>query len=315
MVTPLRSGAVDKRNPLVDITEIQDDVIKFTLKNTDASVANALRRVMLSEVPTMAIDKVEFLQNTTVLHDDFLAHRLGLIPLVSKYAGFQTKDQDANGNDYQYNRDCSCASFCPNCTANFSLDVKCTEEERKVTTKDLIPEYAGSKCTVACVEGEEILLVKLRRGQHLKLNAQAQKGIGKEHAKWNPTCTACFSYEPEVSLNQKVYATLTAEQIEMWVNACSHKLQKPYPEEERPYKCVETEEASACMTCLDCEGQAREYPGVATVGEKKRLFHFVVESTGALKPEEIVKRAIEVLKRKLKDIASNVRQASSGMDI
>ena len=41
--------------------------------------ANALRRVLLSEIPTMAIDKVEMRANSTCLHDDFLAHRLGLV--------------------------------------------------------------------------------------------------------------------------------------------------------------------------------------------------------------------------------------------
>ena len=69
-------------------------------------------------------------------------------------------------------------------------------------------------------------MVKMRRGQHLKLRALAQKGIGKEHAKWNPTCTAVFQYEPLVELNSKVYGTLSAEQRDIWVNACSHKVRR-----------------------------------------------------------------------------------------
>ena len=77
----------------VEVTELKENTICFTLTRTDLSVANALRRVLLSEVPTMAIDKVEFTSNSTVLHDDFLAHRLGLVPLDSKYAGWSNNPQ------------------------------------------------------------------------------------------------------------------------------------------------------------------------------------------------------------------------------
>ena len=236
------------RQPTITNVEIPDDSsIKFTLTKTDASIANALRRVMMAEVPTMAIDKVEFLQNTTVLHDDFLAHRLGLIPLTSHKAGFDTNNPDDNLRDYEFNRDCSCQGYCPNCTAVFELNVKCEVEEYKVTTKDLKPEYENSKCQIACAEGEEILIVKMRRGQHLKLRALAQKGIGKEHSKWNPTCTAVFQYEPQVELNKKAYQLMSFEQRDQWVNACSHKLAKPYDEADRPYDCVQTEEVHTYM--------------------------------------------------------------------
>ena len=67
----------------MQIRELRDDYCEFVLSNTDASVANALRRVILVEVPTIAVDLVEIEENTTVLNDEFIAHRLGLMPLVS----------------------------------------------------------------------------------------------------------------------------------------------------------------------------------------------------------------------------------------
>jgi len=67
----------------VKVHELTRYSIKFELFETDLAVANALRRIMISEVPTMTIDLVEVRENTSALHDEFLAHRLGLVPLVS----------------------------------------------------------------------------------------------------------------------------------------------------------------------------------------------------------------------------------------
>lgn len=71
------------RKPDLRFRRLDHDYAEFELHKTDISVANAIRRVMIAEVPTIAIDLVEMENNTTVLNDEFLAHRLGLIPLIS----------------------------------------------------------------------------------------------------------------------------------------------------------------------------------------------------------------------------------------
>ena len=76
------------------------------------------------------------------------------------------------------------------------------------------------KCTVATAPGEDILIVKLRKGQELKIKALAQKGIGKEHAKWGPCCTAVFTYEPDVTFGHKAYTAMSAQARHLpWLHA------------------------------------------------------------------------------------------------
>ena len=104
-------------HPEIKITESKSDFIEFILKNADVSFANSLRRVIISEVPTMSIDMVEVRENTSPLFDDFVVHRIGLVPLVSE-------DID----NYKFPLKCSCKEGCSRCQVSFVLSVKCDED-------------------------------------------------------------------------------------------------------------------------------------------------------------------------------------------
>jgi len=280
---------------------------------------------MIAEVPTMAFDKIEIYANSTVLFDEFLSHRIGLVPLTSEYA-HAGEVSTMPKSHFQYNRDCNCEQSCPRCTVHFKLHVKCESEDTQyVTTADLKSEEPG-RCDIAVPLGDDgekqhILLVKMRKGQELHLRASAQKGIGKEHAKWSPCCTAVFSYIPDVVFNKRVYETLSDEQKRDFVEQCPKKLMKPYKKEDRQSAwshdsdTVETDEAAACMVCLDClERTKLDFPRLCKVTEKPGWFKFTVEGTGAIKPTDIVTRAVDVLCRKIDDVREHAQNAARKME-
>ena len=69
------------KNVDIDIKKLSQEEIVFDLKGAEPPLANALRRIMIAEIPTMAIEKVTMWQNTGIIPDENLAHRMGLIPI------------------------------------------------------------------------------------------------------------------------------------------------------------------------------------------------------------------------------------------
>jgi len=174
--------------------------VNFILNHVDLAFANSLRRVMLAEVPTMAIELVEVESNTSALADEFIVHRLGLIPLSSK-----------NVDDVMYNRDCDCDTYCENCSVILTLHARCTGEEvMKVYARDLVVsearanEWVGSP-VITDPDKLGSLICKLRRGQEVRMKCIARKGIAKEHAKWAPTAAIGFEYDPHNKLRHLSY--------------------------------------------------------------------------------------------------------------
>ena len=69
-------------NLTVQPTRLSSERIEFDLIGVDASIANAVRRVLMAEVPTVAIEHVYIWNNTSIIQDEVFAHRLGLVPIM-----------------------------------------------------------------------------------------------------------------------------------------------------------------------------------------------------------------------------------------
>ncbi|VAI16520.1 unnamed protein product [Triticum turgidum subsp. durum] len=288
------AGASYQRFPRVRIRELKDEYAKFELKDTDASMANALRRVMIAEVPTVAIDLVEIESNSSVLNDEFLAHRLGLIPLTSSAA-----------MSMRFSRDCDACDgdgSCEYCSVEFHLSnsnpVERIREPKEVLHDAVDPPSQDLRFQQVTTYGAKgILIVKLRRGQELRLRAIARKGIGKDHAKWSPAATVTFMYEPDICINQELMETLTLEEKQSWV-------------ESSPTKVFDIDPVTQQVTIVDPEAytyddevikkaEAMGKPGLVEINAKEDSFVFTVETTGAITAYELIMNAITVLRQKL----------------
>ncbi len=156
----------------IDVIESDQSKIRLRLKGIDRAYANAVRRIAISQVPTMAIDDVVILENSSVMFDELVAHRLGLIPLRTDLNRFNLPEEC----------DCKSALGCPKCRVLLVLDAEATDKVRTVTSADLVSEDPETKPI-----SDAIPVVKLAPGQKIKLEAYARLGKGSEHAKWQPT--------------------------------------------------------------------------------------------------------------------------------
>jgi DNA-directed RNA polymerase subunit D len=197
---------VDFEDFLQDLSSLEviskdNHKISIKLKGVPLQYANALRRVCLNGVPVFAIDTVDIVENSSVLPDEGLAHRLGLIPLKTDLARFNEPSK------------CECQSEtgCSNCKVMLVLD----SGDSDVTRTILSNELSSEDDTVKPVS-DKIPIVQLAPGQRIKVECYARLGRGTEHAKWNATNIATLTdtdKEDEKILTIESTGALSPEQI------------------------------------------------------------------------------------------------------
>lgn len=298
--------------PHIEILELNKEHIKFVLHNSDLSIATALRRIIMAEVPTMAIEFVTIKNNTSVMNDEYIAHRLGMIPLVSSNVDqFNYPHETYSDNN---------TMMSPICSVKFSLKVKNEGTETlEVTSYDLRQEEIETEDqrTVKPVEytsvnGEPrgILIMKLAANQELDLECIAQKGQGKLHSKWAP-CSVCnFQAEHTIELDQTKVASLTTAQKMKLVESCPRKVFTYYAKSGQ----IEVENAQNIIYSDECIKVAKEmgFPGLIKVNVSDSKFIFDVETNGSLKPDEIVDSALTQMYQKLDLIEESLKNIRMG---
>jgi len=259
----------------IEVLEKDDTNLRLLVKGVDVAFMNALRRIILSEVPTMAIDEVVIIENSSVLHDEVLAHRLGLIPLKT--------DLDA----YNLPEECPCKSEfgCNLCRVSLTLDVEANEEGRAVYSGDLISDNPD-----IVPVSPNILIVKLAPDQKIRLEAYARLGRGKDHAKWQPVSVCAYKYLPKITIDEK-----SCDGCGKCVEICPKNVLSKLG------KRIEVRRLLDCMLCEDCMEACPKEPPAIKVEWDKNSFIFTMESNGNLPIERIINEALKILDKKCEE--------------
>ncbi|KAF5328835.1 hypothetical protein D9619_011685 [Psilocybe cf. subviscida] len=306
-----------KQNLKIKVQRLSQHSIDFDMVGVDASIANAFRRIMIAEVPTVCIENVFVWNNTSVIVDEILSHRLGLVPLNIDPALVKMK---ADINEPSTDRD----------TIVFKLEITC-ERNPKAPKGSLKPEelYINHEVLSSHLQwspvGEQedvfrakppgptnpnIVLAKLRPGQSVNMEMHAVKGIGKDHAKFSPVATASYRLLPHIKIKKPIPPHL-AEKFQKCFFPGVIKIDPRTREVSVDEKGVRNDNVSR---------EVLRHPEFADSVELSRVrdyFLFNVESEGPYAPERIMVEAVKVMREKLsviREAAEALREKSTTID-
>ncbi|CEF61957.1 DNA-directed RNA polymerases I and III subunit RPAC1 [Strongyloides ratti] len=297
----------------------EENTIEFDLINVEAPIANTLRRVLLAEVPTMAIEKVMLYQNTSVIQDEVLCHRLGLLPLKADprkfdWPGVKIEGINEEGVDMEEEPPVD-----PKKHLVFDFHVKCVESKVKVQSGSKVSNYENEVVKSNQIiwhpignQAEEfgddpprmvhddVIVAKLKGGQEIEAKLHCVKGIGRDHAKFSPVATASYRLLPTITLKEDVYGDAAIK----FQQCFSEGVVDVVDSEHGPKAVVVNARNDLCSRNVL---RHEEFKDIVELGRIKNHFIFSVESTGALKAEELVIEACKIIQWKAQGLKSLVQ--------
>ena len=152
----------------------------------------------------MAIEDVVIIENSSIVRDEILAHRLGLIPLRTDLESYVLREKC----------DCHSELGCGKCGVTLTLEAEAADSSRTVYSKEL----KSSDPDIIPVSGE-IPILKLSHNQRVRLEAYARLGLGTEHAKWQPVSVSTVKSVSKIIIN-----TTKCDACKICVEACYKKI-------------------------------------------------------------------------------------------
>lgn len=260
----------------IKIVSVDKDTIRFLVEGVDIAFANSLRRTMIAEVPIMAVEDIFYFDNSSLVPDEVLAHRVGLVPLRTNLKSYVLPEEC----------DCGAELGCPKCRAVLTMDVEAKDDAVTVYSGDLIPEDPS----IAPVSSR-IPLAKLAPRQAIKFEAYAQLGQGKAHAKWSPVSMCVYQNVALVDIDDEA---ATKECLD----ACGGEVAAL---DGGRLKVIDIQGFERCRRCRELVSHEEIMRGL-----KQDEFLFTVESNGSLPPDRIVTEAVKILKQKLSALDSKI---------
>jgi len=254
---------------MIKIISKDKEKINF-ITDMPESLANAIRRASL-EIPILAIDEVEFFKNDSALYDEIIAHRLGLIPLVTE-------------KNYTEREKCTCkGKGCSKCSVDLKIK---TKSEGMVYSKDLKGK--------AEVVYDKIPIVLLNKDQELELVARARLGKAIKHSKFSPGLMF-YRNLARITIDKN------CDDCKKCVEACPQnvlKIEKGKAEVNDIYKC------DLCESCVEtCKKHGKD----AIKIEKDNQLAFFIESWGQIDAKDIFVKAVGTLNNNLKELRKAVK--------
>jgi DNA-directed RNA polymerase subunit D len=258
--------------------DTKNNKLSFIVKDTNSSFANVLRRTVTEEVPTMAIEDVEFRKNTSVLYDEIIAHRLGLIPLKTDLKSYNLPEK------------CKCTGKgCSRCQLKIVL--KSSKSSGMVYASDLKSKDPAVK---PVEQFGKIPIVKLLKGQSLELEATAILGRGKDHSKWTPGLIY-YKHKPIIEVDDK------CDGCGLCVEKCPTKVF----DLKNNKAVVNKDNLLKCHLCNECvELCSKDAVTVKTNND----FIFYMESWGQLKCKDMITSAIDIFDEILDNFIDEVKK-------
>jgi DNA-directed RNA polymerase subunit D len=253
----------------ITVLKSRGERLEFLLEESTPAFANALRRIMVSEIPTMAVEWVDFHENSSALYDEIIAHRLAMIPIKFDPSKFNMPDQ------------CKCnGDGCSLCQVVFAVE----------KTGPCVVHSGDMKSSNKAVGPTDpnFPITELLKGQKLKLEAVARLGTGKKHAKWQ-AANASYQYYPEIKIRTDDYKNYIKDVPKSAITIQGKNIQiNDFTKTDLLKKAVEESENSMEFV----EDPAR--------------FVFSVESVSGLDPDYIVSTAAQILAEKAEEFKKQV---------